>query len=91
MHGLELTAPDGFALCGSTVEWIQEDASQSPWGLAPFTTFSFDECNAADIYGNRRNLAGSENWVISPSYDTLCYPSPITLESVQINYSGWKV
>ncbi|ATY66565.1 Concanavalin A-like lectin glucanase [Cordyceps militaris] len=82
---IALNAPAGSALCGSTAEWIQEDATG---GLAPFNTFSFDECRATEAGGHVRTLEGSERWFLRPADHTLCYPSDVARDSVRINYSG---
>ncbi|OAA39036.1 Concanavalin A-like lectin/glucanase [Beauveria brongniartii RCEF 3172] len=87
---IPMDAPDGYSLCGSTAEWIQEDASASGTsGLAPFNTFSFEYCSASDAYGYNYNLEGSEKWYMHPlNSDKICYPSNVSGGSVQINYSG---
>lgn len=88
---INLEAPAGSSLCGSTAEWIQENATGGnggDTGLAPFNTFSFDYCRASDVSGNNYNLQGSEKWFMQPKGNTICYPSNISGGSVQINYNG---
>ncbi|KAM3508705.1 hypothetical protein MY11210_006624 [Beauveria gryllotalpidicola] len=87
---IPMDAPAGYSLCGSTAEWIQENASASRRsGLAPFNTFSFEYCSASDANGYNYNLEGSEKWYMQPrNSDTICYPSNVSRGSVQINYSG---
>ncbi|KAM3426575.1 hypothetical protein NHJ13734_009379 [Beauveria thailandica] len=87
---IPMDAPEGYSLCGSTAEWIQEDASASgASGLAPFNTFSFEYCSASDAYGYNYNLEGSEKWYMHPlNGDKICYPSNVSGGTVQINYSG---
>ncbi|OAA80443.1 Concanavalin A-like lectin/glucanase [Akanthomyces lecanii RCEF 1005] len=88
---INLEAPAGFSLCGSTAEWIQENATggnSGDAGLAPFNTFSFDYCHALDVSGNNYNLQGSEKWFMQPNGNTICYPSNVLGGSVRINYNG---
>ncbi|OAA53082.1 Concanavalin A-like lectin/glucanase [Cordyceps fumosorosea ARSEF 2679] len=85
-----LDAPAGSSLCGRTAEWIQENASGSPRGLAPFSTFSFTGASAIDASGNQPTIEGSEKWFMTPrgTNNAVCYPSNVGRDSVQINYSG---
>ncbi len=86
---IDMQAPAGSELCGSTAEWIQENASgHPPDGLAPFNTFSFDYCSASDASGSTYNLAGSEKWIMNTNGKTQCYPSNVSGSSVQINYNA---
>ncbi|KAM3524348.1 hypothetical protein MY4038_007776 [Beauveria bassiana] len=87
---IPMDAPEGYSLCGSTAEWIQENAGPSAAsGLAPFNTFSFEYCSASDAYGYNYNLEGSEKWHMHPlNSDPICYPSNVFGGTVQINYSG---
>lgn len=82
---IALDAPAGSYLCGAAAEWIQEDAAG---GLAPFNTFSFNECRATEASGHARTLDGSERWFLRPADHTLCYPSDVSRDSIRINYSG---
>lgn len=86
---IQLEAPLGSKLCGSTVEWIQENASGRSAGFAPFSSFQFKNCHASDSSGKDYNLHGSEKWFMHPmDGQQLCYPSNVTLDAVTINYRG---
>lgn len=85
---IQLEVPAGYQLCQNNIEWVQENSLGDPATFAPFDSFSFTNCYAADSDGNSYNLNGSTTFNMQPvgSSQQLCHPSNLRDTSVTIIY-----